>query len=161
MISGVLPGVLVMATLGMMLGFSTAPDRWAGLALALAVSVAGAFVPSLRVAPAIAITGCWITVAAISVFIYLPRLQTRALVCALSALAALVSQLAQAPGGSGFTHALPMLGLLSIAPTLFAIRTGFAIAPRVITSWILAVSLLAAILPFAVPHPGYVADHRE
>ena len=161
MIDVTLPSTLVMATLGIMLGFANARDRWTGVVIAVSIYIASAFVPTWRVGSVVVITACWVTIAAISVFVYLPRLQTHALVYTASAVAGLAAGIAQMPNGGGLGHVLPALGMLSIAPTLIAIRAGLAIAPRVVTSWILAVSLLAAILPFAVSHPGYVADHRE
>ena len=127
----------------------------------MSVYIVSPFVPALPLGSVAAITACWLAIVAISVFVYLPRLHTRALVYTAAVSAGIATSVAQLPMGGDISRLLPALGLLSIAPTLIAIRAGFAIAPRVVASWILAVALLAAILPFAVSHPGYVADHRE
>jgi hypothetical protein len=46
-------------------------------------------------------------------------------------------------------------------PALVAIERGYAIAVRVVASWLVAIAVLAALLPYVVSHPGYVSEHRQ
>ena len=54
----------------------------------------------------------------------------------------------------------PLLAISVVVPSTVAVVRGYAIAPRVVSAWLLAVTMLGAILPYVVAHPGYVADHR-
>ena len=57
---------------------------------------------------------------------------------------------------------LPVIAaLLLCLPAQFCVARGWAIAPRVVTSWLLAVALLVGAIPHLIVHPGYVPDHRE
>lgn len=107
--------------------------------------------------------GCWSSLIVTAVLVYFPQALQRwpglALLLATNGgvWAALVVA-TQAPAMA----ALPILGTLALViPAGLFVSLGWALAVRVVTSWLLAVALLVGAIPYLVVHPGYVADHRE
>ena len=149
------PVAMLFATLGLMLGF--VPRRTAVIATAASlVVVVGVTVLSVPdVSAAVGFPMIWLMIAVLSVFVYWPRFQSPALTFTLAILAGMVGGVAIAP--QSFS---PLLAIFVVVPATVAVVRGYAIAPRVIMAWLLAVTMLGAILPHVVAHPGYVADHR-
>ncbi len=54
--------------------------------------------------------------------------------------------------------AAPWLALVAPGAWLVATRRGVAV--KVVSSWLIAIAVLAAVLPI-VPTPGYAPDHME
>jgi hypothetical protein len=60
---------------------------------------------------------------------------------------------------SDLLRALP--AALTIAPASWLIRSRAAIVVKVVSSWLIAVALLAATLQLLPVTPGYIPDHLE
>lgn len=50
---------------------------------------------------------------------------------------------------------------LTVLPAAWAVRRGGSIALKVVSSWLVAVAILAATLQFLPVTPGYLPDHME
>lgn len=50
---------------------------------------------------------------------------------------------------------------LTLLPGAWAVRRGSPIAVKVVSSWLLAVAILAATLQFLPVTPGYLPDHMD
>ena len=151
---------LLMVVLAMALAF--APRQVALMAGALAIGTAlaaGLFAS----APAwLAFAGTWASLIVAALQVYWPRLAaSRPWLCGLFAInaGAWSGLLAVHEPGSGGAP-LFLLGLAAWLPAAWCIVQGWTIALRIVTSWLLAVSLLVGSVPWLIHHPGYVADHR-
>lgn len=144
------------------LGFLSWRPAFAGAGLA----AAGTLTASLIIGPVpadIALAACWISLAFAALGVFWPRYSRRWLAGSwlFSALAGLSAGLALGQPDVG-THPLVVLSILPLvgALAMLCIGRGWAIAPRILTSWLLAVAILAGSIPYLVDHPGYVPDHR-
>lgn len=50
---------------------------------------------------------------------------------------------------------------LSLLPASWAVRRGGAVAVKIVSSWLIAVAILAATLQFLPVTPGYLPDHMD
>jgi hypothetical protein len=154
------PAAMVFAALGLMLAF--VPRRMAAGCLALVIVLAS--VASLSRIGASANDGaimlCWGAVAVLAARTYWPKPSARRTNLAIAAIAGVISGIAIAASATPSSLWQPLLASLVIIPATVAVERGYAVAPRVVASWLVAVALLAALLPYVVAHPGYIADHR-
>jgi len=159
--NGLLPALLVAAAFGIAIASARPAARWIGLLgfVVVAASAALTTVPDARservhLACSIAIVACCAS-------IHFPG--------ARSVRAAIV--LAVAAGASGgavvsLAHeraAIVWLALLAAATCLVArvaVRR-VPLAPKIVSSWLIAVALLAATLQMLPVTPGYLPDHLE
>ncbi|MGX7896503.1 hypothetical protein [Tsuneonella sp. HG222] len=156
------PGML-MAVLALALGFHDARRAGIGLLLAVAATLLAVLISShLRLTP-IVLTACWLSLIATTGLVYWPRASARhasAVLYLACANAGLWSGLVVAAEDATSRLPLVFAPLLLVVPASLCVRRDWAIAPRVLASWLLAVAVLAAALPLLVSHPGYVPDHR-
>jgi hypothetical protein len=154
------PAAMVFAALGLMLAF--VPRKTAAIGLALAIVLAS--VASLsRVGVAandVAIMACWCAVLVLAGLTYWPDPAAQLTNIAIAAIAGIVSGIAIVASATASSFLQPVLASLLIIPATVAVERGYVVAPRVVASWLVAVAVLAALLPYVVAHPGYVADHR-
>jgi hypothetical protein len=105
--------------------------------------------------------GCWISVAASAGTVHLPGgLGPRAAV-ALSVNAGFWSGAVVTLAGSRLDLVKALPCALVLLPAAWIIGRRAPIVVRVISSWLIAVATLAAMLPFLRVSPGYVPDHME
>jgi hypothetical protein len=152
---------LLFVALGLALAFT--PRRaWAPSLLALFATLSAfAFVPLPRSWLEGIFLGCWISVMATAATVHLVRgLNTYAAV-ALSLNAGLwVSAVVTLSGSRlDLLKALPcvLIGL----PASWLIRQRASIAVKVVSSWVIAIAVLAATLQLLPVTPGYLPDHME
>lgn len=50
---------------------------------------------------------------------------------------------------------------LTLLPASWAVRRGGSIAVKIVSSWLIAVAILAATLQFLPVTPGYLPDHMD
>lgn len=161
---GALPSALLCVAFALALGF--APRR--AIVPALLALVATALLASLANWPVAwregAFIMCWLGVVAIATSVHLPPdvwqrhgLPTAVAFALLAgAASAAVTRFEGQPGD--LARALG-LGLLCF-PARWLVARRFSIAIKVVASWLVAVAILAALLPLA-PTPGYVPDHMQ
>lgn len=152
---------LLLAVLACALGFLPPRTAFAGAGIAAATTVFAALAIE-PVAQDIVLAGCWVSLIIAALSVFWPRYSQERIIpaflfCAVAGLSAglVVGQ----PSGGALPVAIATVLLLAL-PAAICVRRGWAIAPRILTSWLLAVALLAGTIPYLVDHPGYVPDHR-
>ncbi len=157
----ILPAALLCAALGLMLGFVS--TRVAAIGVAILVVVA---LVTSRVSVPVEMTegvflACWGSAVAIVACVYFPRPVPDLVAWLLAGIAGVCAGLVITTEATTLDLAKALPGVLIVVPSALAVRMGQRIAPRVVASWLIAVSLLAAIIPLTTVHPGYVPDHME
>ncbi|MGB3794912.1 MAG: hypothetical protein WA957_01250 [Alteraurantiacibacter sp.] len=164
MTGGAIAAGLLLAALALATGFAQARQTIVALALAiflaLAVVLIGVEAPS-----DVAFAGCWISVVATVVPIYLPgSFPFRRFSLSWPALGANAGVWAGLVLPGDLLASRDLAGVLIIlflaALSRFCVARGWPLVPRVVASWLLAVALLAGSIPYLVEHPGYVSDHQ-
>lgn len=156
---GALPAAMVIAALALMLGFVSRKTAVMALAAAAIVAAVVSWLPVPDDLIEAVFLTCWASVIVIALFVYWPRRFHAAAAVGLGVVAGLAAGLVIAAEGApaDLLRALP--AALLVIPASIAVSRGYTVAPRVVASWLVAVALLAAIIPYAVVHPGYVPDH--
>lgn len=156
---GALPAAMVIAALALALGFVSRTTA----AIALIVTVIAAALASRLSVPdawiEAAFLACWGSVIGIALLVYWPRQFYPGAAVALGVFAGLAAGLVIAAEGAPIDLLRALPATLLVVPASIAVSRGYAVAPRVVASWLVAVALLAAIIPHVVAHPGYVPDH--
>lgn len=158
--SGILPMLLLCATLALSLALAPTRIGWLGL-VAMA---AGALLMSLLPLPAnlseAIFIGLWLSVVATAVLTYVPRrFADRVMIPAGFNAGAWVGALATVSEMRGSLLPALSLGLLSVPARRFTLH-GYHIVIKVIASWMIAIALLSAFVSL-MPTPGYKPDHME
>lgn len=154
-----LPAALLCAALGLLLAF--APRRGVvGAVLALmAAALAASFVPVPERWVEAAFIGCWASVILLAASVHLPRVPAP-LAWAAAIDAGLWAGFIIAAEGARADLARALPAVLIVLPARWMAGRGWRIPVKVVASWLIAVSLLAALLPTAAT-PGYVPDHMD
>lgn len=158
---GALPPALLFAAFGLALSF--APRRAFAPCLGLLVFVAAA-IGFLRIGPQwqdAVFLGCWASVVLAAASVHLPGERKLMLVLILALNSGLWGGAVVAASGSRLDlfKSLP-LALLCV-PGRWLVDTQRQIAIKVLSSWLIAVALLAATLQITTPTPGYAPDHMD
>ncbi len=154
------PAAMVFAALGLMLAFVPRKTAAASIALAVVLALAASQSNLAATTNDAAIMLCWTVVSVLAVRTYWPRAEARLNNLALSAIAGIFSGTAIAASAAPSTLWQPLLASVIIVPATLAVDRGYAVVARVVASWLVAVAILAALLPYVVAHPGYVPEHR-
>ena len=158
---GALPPALLFAALGLALAF--APRRHIGLCLGIlvVVSLGASFAPLGAGWRDTIFLGCWASLVVIALTVHLPKgLGLRvALVLTIDAGLWGGGVIALAGDRIDLMKALP--AALVCIPGRWLVTTRRQIVIKVLSSWLLAVAVLAATLQITTPTPGYVADHMD
>jgi hypothetical protein len=158
---GALPPALLAGALGFALAF--APRRVIAPAVGVFVitaSVASFSTPDPAWIDAI-FYACWGSVVLTALSVHLPQSMGLRLGLLLAANAGLWAGAVIAVAGVSLDLAKSLPWVLICIPAAWLIGRRFQIAIKVVASWLVAVSLLAAALPATTPTPGYVGDHME
>lgn len=158
---GVLPPTLLSAAVGLALVF--APRRqWAAATFVLAVTAfTVAMTPLPRAWLEGLFIGCWVSVAATAAMVHCPR----GLGCGTGLVLALNAGFwcggVVALTGSRTDLVLGLPAVLVMLPGAWTLERGAAIVVKVVSSWLIAVAVLAATLQLLPVTPGYLPDHIE
>jgi hypothetical protein len=158
---GALPPALLAGALGFALAF--APRRVNAAAVGVFVitaCLASLWKPDPGWIDAI-FYACWGSVVMTALSVHLPRTIGLQLGLMLAANAGLWAGAVIAVAGVPLDLAKSLPWVLICIPAAWLIGRHFQIAIKVVASWLIAVSLLAAALPATTPTPGYVGDHME
>jgi hypothetical protein len=153
---------LLLAVVAFALAFVGRRIAIAGIAICALACVVTILVERVPTPPWV-FAGCWSSLIVTAFLVYFPQGLRRWpwLALPLAANGGAWAALVVATEAAG-SDALPILGTLAlIIPASLCVARGWALAVRVVTSWLLAVALLVGAIPLLVVHPGYVADHRE
>lgn len=152
---------LLLAVLACALAFLPFRTAVAGAVIAAAATVVAAWTIK-PVEEDIALIMCWVSLAIAAFCVFWPRYAQQRIVpvllfCAMAG--SWAGLVLGRPDGVG-QAAVVATTLLLTFPAAICVKRGWVIAPRILTSWLLAVALLAGTIPHLVDHPGYVPDHR-
>ena len=158
---GALPPAILCAALG--LALASADRRYWGLGVVAVVITAGAgaWIPLPARFTDGVFLGCWSSTALNALRVHLVRPWRRPsmlLLCSNTGIwaGAVISNAGQR---ADFLWAIPCM--LTLLPAAWAIRRGGSIAVKVVSSWLVAVAILAAVLQFLPVTPGYLPDHMD
>ena len=154
---GVVPPALLFVALGLALAF--APRRaWLPSLLALFATL-GAF--SLLRLPVPQVLGCWISAIATAVSVHLVGGLSPRVALALSLNAGVWATSVVSLSGSrlDLLNALPCV--LIFLPASWVVSRYGSIPIKVVSSWVIAVAVLAGTLQLLPVTPGYLPDHME
>jgi hypothetical protein len=158
---GVVPPALLFLALGLALAFS--PRRaWRPSLLALLATLgAGAFVRVPQTWLEGVFFACWISVIATAASVHLGRgLKTWAAI-ALSLNAAVWASAVVSLSGSKLDLLKALPCVLIFLPAAWVVSRYASIPVKVVSSWVIAVAVLAAALQLLPVTPGYLPDHLE
>jgi len=156
-----LPPALLCAALGVSLGFAPR-NVWPSCVLVLMTTVSAlAFAPPPQTWLEGVFLACWLSVAVTAAAVHLPRGPQVVTAVALSLNAGIwLSAVVTLSGSSrDLWKALPWV--LVFLPASWLVARRASIAVKVISSWLIAVAVLAAALQFLPVTPGYLPDHLE
>lgn len=157
---GALPAALIFAALGFALSFAPRRIRAPALLVAAIAAIAMLQVPIGPTHAELVYFACWACVIGAAGSVHLPGgvpgrvALPLALVCGAGAGAVVT----QAGGLRDLAAALP--AAVVIVPASWLVSTDRGIAVKVVSSWLIAIAMLAAALPLT-PTPGYAPDHME
>jgi len=158
---GALPPALLCAALGLALAF--APRRAWGPSLVVlagtATSVAVAPVPPSWLEAIF--LGCWMSVAASAATVHLRNALSPRWAFALSLNAGFWSGAVVAIAGSRLDLLKALPCVLVLLPAAWIVGRRAPIVVKVVSSWLIAVAVLAATLQFLPVTPGYMPDHLD
>ncbi len=158
---GALPPALMSTALGFALAF--APRRTIPSSVVAFIVVAAAVsmlkTPS-RWTDAI-FYGCWISVILTALLVHLRKPMTLVATLPIAANAGLWAGGVIAAAGVPIDLLKALPWVLICVPASWLITRRLGVAIKVVASWLVAVSVLAAALPTLTPTPGYVGDHME
>lgn len=155
-----LPAALLCAALGLMLAFAPRKAVLAAIPLLVAIAASASLLPVPPSLVEAAFLGCWASLIVLALLVHLPRgvPQWLALIAAADA-GAWCGLIISAQGNRlDLPRALPCVAL--VVPAGWFVTRGWPIPVKVLASWLIAVALLAALLP-TVATPGYVPDHMD
>jgi len=152
-----LPAALVSAALGLALGAAPASATLLALTLFAATAVATGSLHFPVDMQRVALPGCWISIVASAASVHRPsKILATALACNAGLwLGCLI--------GTADVR-MPLAGSAALVLIFLPVRQLHArlpVALKVVSSWLIAVAILAATLPFIPVTPGYQPDHIE
>jgi hypothetical protein len=153
---------LLLAVTAFVLAFVPLRIAIGGIAACVVACMVAALVERVPT-PAWVFAGCWSSLIVTALLVYFPQPLRRwpSLAVPLAANGGVWAALVVATESPAM-DVVPILATLAIIiPASICVARGWALAVRVVTSWLLAVALLVGAIPYLVVHPGYVADHRE
>jgi hypothetical protein len=158
---GVLPPALLFAALGLSLAF--APRRaWVPSLLALFATLAAlAFLPLPHVWLEGIFLGLWTSVIATAASVHLGRGLNLRAALALSINAGVWASAVASVSGSRLDLLEALLFVLLFLPASWVVRRYASIPVKVVSSWVIAVAVLAGTLQLLPVTPGYLPDHLE
>ena len=160
MTDSALPAAMVFAALGLMLSFAARTIAAISIALAVLMAFAASHVGSDTIVHQAATIACWGVILIMAILTFWPRQWPALVIIAVSGAAGFVSGAVIEAAATPLKLWPTMVVVLVVLPATLAVERGYNIVPRVVMSWLLAVAMLAALLPYVVSHPGYIPDHR-
>ena len=158
---GALPPALLCAALGLALAFAPREARWPSLLALMATAIAVSFAPIPEGWLEAAFLACWVSVVTSAASVHLHDGVGLRAAFALSLNAGIWSGAVVALGGSRLDLAKALLWALVVLPAGWIVRRRASIVLKVVSSWLIAVAVLAAMLQFLPVTPGYLPDHLE
>lgn len=158
---GALPPALLLAALAFALALASPRTRMWSLVALLGTVVALSLATLPRDWLEAAFLGCWISTAATAAAVHLPRGPGLVGGILFSLNAGLWAKAVVALSGTPLDLLAALAMVVLILPAAWLVARGASIAVKVASSWLIAIAILAAVLPFLPVTPGYLPDHLE
>jgi hypothetical protein len=158
---GALPPALLCIALGLALAFAS---RRTWVLSLVATAMTAIALANATVSPGWlegVFLGCWVSVAATAATVHLPRGLGPWGSLALALNAGFWSGAVVALAGSSLDLLKALLCVLVLLPAALVVAWRTPIVVKVVSSWLIAVAVLAATLQFLPVLPGYMPDHLE
>ena len=158
---GALPPALLFAALGLALAF--APRKSVPWCLVLTV-VAAVLAGMVKVAAKWnddVFLGCWVSLIITAASVHLPRGLNAPLVLILALNTGIWGGAVISASGGALDYLKSLPFILLCFPAGWLVATKRQIVIKVLSSWLIAVALLALTLQITTPTPGYVPDHMD
>jgi hypothetical protein len=158
---GVVPPALLFVALGLALAFAPR-SAWAPSLLALFATLGAlTFLPVPQVWLEGVFLGCWISVIATAASVHLVRGLSPRAALALSLNAGVWASAVVCLSGSRLDLLKALPWVLIVLPASWVVGRHSSIPVKVVSSWVIAVAVLAATLQLLPVTPGYLPDHME
>jgi hypothetical protein len=132
-----------------------------GLAALIAGMGAAMLLPLARADIEGVFMACWISIVATAASVYRVRGANEWVAFALSFNAGIWTSAVVYLAGRPVDMIVALPCILSLFPTAWLVRRNMPIPIRVVSSWIIAIATLAAVLQLLPVTPGYLPDHLE
>ena len=157
---GIIPSLLLCATIGLLLSFTMGRVAWlavSGMAAAAVVMALVALPQSLATA---IFVGIWSTIIATAALAYFPPAVAArwALPLAIVAGVGVGSLASLSARKSDLVLALPIA--LLFVPGRWVVAHGYGLGIKIVASWMIAIAMLSTFVSLT-PTPGYQPDHME
>jgi hypothetical protein len=159
--SGLLPAALLFAALGLALAFTHRRNWVPSLLAMLGPMEAVTYLPLPHGWSEGVLLGCWISVIATAASMHLVRGLGIRVALALSLNTGVWAGAVTSLYGSRLDVLRVLPAVLILLPASWVAGRYTSIAIKVVSSWIIAVAVLAATLQFLPVTPGYLPDHME
>jgi hypothetical protein len=157
---GVVPAALLFVALGLALAFAPRSARAASLLALIATLGVFTFVPTPQAWLEGVFLGCWIAVIATAASVHLRGLGLLAALV-LSVDAGIWASAVISLSGSRLDLLKALPCSLILLPASWVVRRYDSVPVKVVSSWIIAVAVLAITLQLLPVTPGYLPDHME
>jgi hypothetical protein len=155
------PPALLFLALGLALAFAPR-SSWAPCLFALLATLGVCiFLPVPQAWPDSVFLGCWISVIATAGSVHLGRGLSPRAALALSLNAGVWASAVVCLSGSRLDLLKALPCVLILFPASWVVGRQASIPVKVVSSWVIAVAVLAATLQFLPVTPGYLPDHME
>jgi hypothetical protein len=158
---GTTPPALLFAALGLALAFAPREARAPSLLALLLTLVALLFLPIPRAWLEGVFLACWISVIATAASVHLTRKLSARAALMLSINAGIWADAVTRLSGSPLDLLQALPWVLALWPASWVMSRYGAIPIRVVSSWLVAIAALAAVLQLLPVTPGYMPDHLE
>ena len=158
---GVVPAALLFVALGLALAFAPRSSRAPSLVALLATLAVFSFVPAPQAWLEETFFGCWLAVLATAASVHLGRGLGRCAAIVLSVNAGIWASAVIFLAGSRSDVLKALPGALVVWPASWVVRRYDSIPVKVVSSWVIAVAVLALTLQLLPVTPGYLPDHLE
>jgi hypothetical protein len=151
----------VATALGLALAFTPRSDWLRSVSALVVTTIAVAVSPVPRGCLDYVFLGCWLSIAASAATVHLRGGLSATVAFALSLNSGLWSGAVIALAGSHLDLLKALSCVLVIFPAALSVRLRIPIVVKVVSSWLIAMAVLAATLQFLPVTPGYMPDHLD
>lgn len=156
---GLVPLLLLSATIGLMLAFVPQRSAWLALVVFAIAAFSGWAVP-LELSPPLVFTALWLSAIVAAILVYVPNARWSPAVLPLCVNAGFWLGACAALSGNLAVLALGIAPALVVIPARWLTQQKFDIVIKVIASWMIAIASLSLFVSL-IPTPGYKPDHME
>lgn len=158
---GAVPAALLFVALGLALALAPRRSRAPSLLALLATLAIFSFLPAPRAWLEGIFFGCWLAVLVTAASVHLGRGFGRSAAILLSVNAGIWASAVISLAGSRLDALKALPCALVVLPASWVVRRYGSIPLKVVSSWVIAVAVLALTLQLLPITPGYLPDHLE